>query len=619
VISRFADFGEHILKSYGGQIPVVKGDMGGYWSFGYGAGARETAWGRETQTLLPAAEEFGTLAALLDPRIEFPLETDRHAWTSLLGFEEHTWDDEYANSRPDSQRAAEEWQWKRDMARDALHSSQWLLEQVLEQLRGRAGIPYETVAVFNPSSWARSGPVEVELNRGERLLDPASGDPVPYATVGGGPGYVRARFWSSEVPPVGFKVYYVRPTASASATANLESTSGGPAAPGTPEERREANTSPGTDVKVAGKFYSLVINAQTGAVKSLVDQRTGRELVDSSAPFGLNEYLYVAGGEGSSIITNSFSRPPNLQIANPKAARVEVVRTPWGTRVLVTTATTHTPEIRSEMEVFDTAPRIDFIDHVRKDTVLAKEAAYFAFPFRASHPTISFQLATGWFRPNLDQVPGAAKEWFATQHAVKIVDEDASLLWATRDAPLVTLEDINRGRWPVNLPIRNGWVFSWIMNNYWFTNYPAEQGGDYTFRYSITSGQAISGSMATRFGMETRQPLIPLVSRDQVSPPFGSSGEVSKPEAGYVHLSPDHVVLLTLKPAEVGGSLIARLQEIGGQSGTALLGIENFGVSRAVLCNLVEEDQRELPVSKGIVQVPIAANGIATVRLVGGR
>jgi hypothetical protein len=50
---------------------------------------------------------------------------------------------------------------------------------------------------------------------------------------------------------------------------------------------------------------------------------------------------------------------------------------------------------------------------------------------------------------------------------------------------------------------------SWVMNNYWFTNFPAAQSGRVNYRYSLTGGPgAFSVEAARRFALSIRQPLL---------------------------------------------------------------------------------------------------------------
>lgn len=90
-------------------------------------------------------------------------------------------------------------------------------------------------------------------------------------------------------------------------------------------------------------------------------------------------------------------------------------------------------------------------------------------------------------RPDGDFLPGACRDWLTVQHFVELEAEDAAICWSTPDAPLVCAHDINRGKWQTDDSAANGHLYAYVMNNYWYTNYLAGQGGDFTFRFAITS------------------------------------------------------------------------------------------------------------------------------------
>jgi len=52
--------------------------------------------------------------------------------------------------------------------------------------------------------------------------------------------------------------------------------------------------------------------------------------------------------------------------------------------------------------------RVDIVNRLRMEETRAKEAVYFAFPFRVSPPELAYQVQNAWARPNVDQLPGAA-------------------------------------------------------------------------------------------------------------------------------------------------------------------------------------------------------------------
>ncbi|MFA5206229.1 MAG: hypothetical protein WC708_17675, partial [Lentisphaeria bacterium] len=57
----------------------------------------------------------------------------------------------------------------------------------------------------------------------------------------------------------------------------------------------------------------------------------------------------------------------------------------------------------------------------------------------------------------------------------------------------------------------NGTVMSWLMNNYWFTNFPASQNGPVTCRFSLdVRPGGFDAAAAGRFARAIRQPLRTL-------------------------------------------------------------------------------------------------------------
>ena len=75
------------------------------------------------------------------------------------------------------------------------------------------------------------------------------------------------------------------------------------------------------------------------------------------------------------------------------------------------------------------------------------------------------------------------------------------------DAPLVTFGDINRGLWPEKFEPKSSTIFSYALNNYWHTNFPRVQSGEFTFRYVITSGAELDPAHLSRLGRESLTPL----------------------------------------------------------------------------------------------------------------
>ena len=120
-------------------------------------------------------------------------------------------------------------------------------------------------------------------------------------------------------------------------------------------------------------------------------------------------------------------------------------------------------------------------------------------------------------------LPGTCLDWFTVQHFVEMEGRDATIAWATPNAPVVCFQDINRGKWQTSLPLTNGHLYAYLMNNYWFTNYLAGQGGDYVFRFAITSRAKSDNVASARFGWAASNPLVGVVVKANPQGPLPNS------------------------------------------------------------------------------------------------
>jgi hypothetical protein len=48
------------------------------------------------------------------------------------------------------------------------------------------------------------------------------------------------------------------------------------------------------------------------------------------------------------------------------------------------------------------------------------------------------------------------------------------------------------------------WLYSWVMNNYWFTNFRAYQEGGFSWSYQLTSSKDTTNTFAAKFGWGVR-------------------------------------------------------------------------------------------------------------------
>jgi len=181
---------------------------------------------------------------------------------------------------------------------------------------------------------------------------------------------------------------------------------------------------------------------------------------------------------------------------------------------------------------------------------------------------------------------------------------------------LVALGDIFRGAWPEKFGQRPGTIFSYVMNNYWDTNYAAGQGGDFTFRYVLTSGDHLPPAALSRLGWEEMTPaeVDQITSQDKS---LNTPRALDAAQGSFVQVDQPNVALVTWKVAEDGDGTVLRFLEIGGQANTVEVQTPRLDVKTAWSSDALERKQAVLETSAHGFRFSVKPFQIVTVRLEG--
>jgi alpha-mannosidase len=595
--SGFVEALTQIAGQFGDSIPVVRGDGGPYWEDGIPSTARSAAVERENEQRALGAEKFTTLSSVVNPRLHPDADEFKRLWDNMVLYDEHTWTYYAAETDPHRLETEQQLATKENFANEAKRDVDDVMRRSLASLADRISAPHGTLLVFNPLSWQRSSLVEVDLDKGKELVDLTTGQTVPYEILTSGRDYLHVRFLARDMPSVGYKAYAIRPAI-------------------------KTPSSPPISIApvIESRYYRVVLDPESGSVKSIFDKELNKELVSSSSPYRFNQYLYVAGGdkEPNRSIKPTLAAPlPDYTIHGAHQGRiVSVTDQPYGVVAHLESQGVNTPKIESEIILFNDQKKIEFINRVHKTEVFTKEGVYFAFPFAMEHPQFRYDIQNGFVDPSRDQLPGAGKEWFSVQHWVAADEGPVSVALAPVDASLICLGDIFRATWPAQFGQRPGTIFSYVMNNYWDTNYAAGQGGDFTFRYVLTSGQQLSPASLSRFGREEMTPLeVDQITEEDKS--IDSPRPLSRTSGSFVQVSQPSVVLVTWKMAEDGDGTIMRFLETGGESNTVLVQVPNLDVKSAWTADALERKESALETSAHGFQFSVKPFQIVSVRLQG--
>ena len=159
------------------------------------------------------------------------------------------------------------------------------------------------------------------------------------------------------------------------------------------------------------------------------------------------------------------------------------------------------------MIVWNDVKRIDIINHLTKKLTYDKEAVVLRLPVRGREADVPIRSPGGHrqrqHRHAARSVPGLVHR--AAFRRGRRATTASRLGHARRAAGLLP------GRQPRQVAdeaadFTNGHLYAYVMNNYWYTNYLAGQGGDFVFRFALTSRPQADSVASAQFGCERLEP-----------------------------------------------------------------------------------------------------------------
>jgi hypothetical protein len=511
VIATHDQMFQEFEKRYGASLPEFPGDFTPYWEDGAASTAAELALARRAVNELIEGEALWSLRA---PR-HYPKAEYDAAWRDINFWDEHTWGADKSVSDPDLPLVKQEWEFKRKFAVDADDSARRLLGHVSTQgvstVGGRQGAGRAAIDVYNLSSWPRTDVVLLRRDQsalGDRVTD-ERGQPVPSQRLTTGELAVLVE----SVPPIGAKRLFM--------------------GKGTAFQRGNAVVAEGS---LENDDIALHVNEKSGAIDSVRWKSKDISLVDEKAAAGWGEYLYLPGTD-----------PAKAQRLSHVRVRVKE-NGPLVVSLLVEGDAPGARKYSSEVRLVAGLNRVDIRTKMDKIAVRERESVHFAFPFRVPGAQMRYDVADAIVRAPEDQLAGACKNFFSVVSWADVSNADYGVTLAVPDAPLVEMGGITAEQPWMRTIQPSSLLFSYAMNNYWHTNYKADQEGPVEFSYSIQPHAAFAPAAAARFGRERREPLV-------VAP----GDESRTPARSLFHISPDVAMVSSVKPINEGNAWLVYL------------------------------------------------------------
>jgi len=563
IISTTSEMFHEFEKRYGDKLPVYQGDMTPYWEDGAGSSARETGINRLASDRMTQGEILWTL---LKPQA-LPADGFAEALKNIAMYSEHTWGAYNSISAPDSDFVKAQWKIKQAFALDGESETKKLLADALAT-RGPAPETATAIDVFNTASWPRTDLVTLPrtMKLAGEIVKDNRGEIAPSQRLASG----ALVFVAKNVPPLGGRRFTVGAgSAGASGTAKADGAT------------------------LADSAITLKLDPKSGAIASLRANKLDHEFVNTAANVGLNEYIYLPGGNVNDAQRND---PAHISVKD---------QGPLVASLLVESDAPGCNKLRRELRLVSGLDRVEIIDTMDKKAVRSVEGVHFGFGFNIPSAAVRINIPWGVIQPESGQLAGACKNWFSVERWVDISNDQLGVTWATLEAPLLEVGGLTANL-PRSQPNPKAFlnkieasptIYSWVMNNHWHTNYRADQEGETVFRYAIRPHALYDQVAAAHFGVEATEPLI-------AAPAAGP-----EPAGSLVEISSGPIIITSLTPSADGTALLVRLYNTGESDARASLKWETVTPK-----DLFVSDLSGLPGSRASGTVELSPYEVRTLR-----
>jgi hypothetical protein len=265
-----------------------------------------------------------------------------------------------------------------------------------------------------------------------------------------------------------------------------------------------------TNQRLVTPFVHIEYAAPVG-ITAWRDPRGGRELIGTDrvhAPFtAVYEITPVVAGDDPDLMMRlrramgRNRKGPDVQRHVGELIKADVIECgPLFATVALSYKLQGTKFCKVLLTAYADLPRVDVRVRLHKESVWAPENLYLALPFTSGAGSDSRQLwiekAGALVRPWHDQLPDTLADFYCIQEGFALQSENFGLAIATPDAPLLQLGPLEFGQRKVmghpDLPRQPLRPYSWLMSNYWETNFEANLGGFHEFCYHLEWGDHLT-------------------------------------------------------------------------------------------------------------------------------
>jgi hypothetical protein len=571
------EFLEKVEKEYSDKLPVYRAAYPDWWTDGFGSAARESAASRSTQSDMITIEGMLSMASLSgDEYIPELHDEIRRIHENLLFYNEHTfgaaesiWDHTCENSEV-------QWAEKQAYVWDALKNTQMMYETSIGRLQdGLYRSTNPTITFFNPSGRTRSSVLKVYIDfelvpkdKDFSIVD-ENGKALKYQPLNQRTEGRYYAIWAEDVPAMGYKTYELivkdNPAAKPGECAFNE-------------------------YVYENNFYKATFDATKGGIKSLIDKETGKELLDVNSEWTLGGYIYES-------LENDRHQMERKVFEKYSRTGLRDVKYTSHTAGNVYNSICYEGKgdgcedeagIKVEVRFYNDVKRIEIAYSLRRLPELNPSGIYVAFPFKVDDGKMLFDVPGGVVTAGENQLPRSSNAWNTVQNFASARNSDMQVVVSCDEIPLFMFGELLNNPYREDHHHDNTEMFSWVMNNYWTTNFRASQEGELKWTYALTSSTDATNAFATDFGWENRVPLYARVV------PGASKSNDNPRSVSFLSVVPENVIMTSCTPSiNEDGAVLVNVRETDGKAAELKINGRDGKPVAFVVANALDESEGE--------------------------
>ncbi len=549
---------------------------------------------REAGVLLPAAETFSTIEAVLAGSFNnYPAYELGTAWQASI-YDDHGWGGE------NGEVTDEVFKIKLDFARDKGHE---ILNRSLQNIAARIktekteAVP---VVVFNALSWSRTDPVTISMTvpYEDFHLEDSKGQTVPVQIANSENNLKKIQFIAENVPSVGYKTYYLKRGKSNQVNAD------------------KVNIS---DAGFENSYYTVKL--AEGGIKSIYDKQLGREILETGKFLGGEVFTMQSVGNGAGefgrVQQPTMEGFDQLSKHSPRWTLSKELSGPVCTVYTLEQKLDHCT-VEQKIVIYHDLKRIDCeISLLNWDGTQSREFRM-ALPINMTKADIAYEVPMGVVEVGKSEMEGAAGFTYENldydedcrearpREVQNFITASDGQFGVTMSSSVAVCDWVDPTTAPVYHPVLQPILLASRKSCHWNGNWYL-QPGDHHFSFSILSHQR-GWQNGYRFGMQANNPLIAIAGQKPGRETFLPA------EKSFFSVTGNNILISTIKKCEDDNSMIVRMYDIEGKDSEVKLEtfIPLFGGEHT---NMIEEEGKPMPVSGQSFQTKIGHHAIETFKL----